>query len=160
MNQILISASAPASASRLWQVVSDLQNPQRFNPYVYEADVIDRRSGGRGVERVCRLCGGGSHRERITDWCEGASYSGRIIQTPLPLKDGQYTLRLVPHPGEQRCTVKLELAYRLDESRIGDAAEARRWKHQLSEGMTRILRDLSLHACTDMPLKPVGDARP
>ena len=153
MNQILISASVPASAGRLWQVAADLQNPQRFNPFVHEADVIDRRSSGGGVERVCRLCGGGSHRERIVEWQEGTGYTGRIIRTPLPLKDGHYTLHIAAQ-GAQRCTVELELAYRLDESLIGHGAGMRRWKHQLSEGMMRILRGLSLHASTDISLEP------
>jgi hypothetical protein len=55
LSQITVNASIPASRGRVWQVVSDLQTPQLFHPYVEEADVVGDQARGLSVERICYM---------------------------------------------------------------------------------------------------------
>ncbi len=156
MSQIVISASVPASRGRVWQVVSDLQNLHLFHPYVEEADVIGDRARGVGVERVCYLYDGTEQLEQMTQWVEGTGFTAKILESKLPFEEAKYTLRIAPH-GPDRCTVDLDLRYRLRGGLLGRWSDALMWKNKIGEAMSRVLRGLSIHAGTGVRIGPNGD---
>lgn len=69
-----------ASQEKVWEILNDWGNVDRFHPLVLESHSLNDLPGGRGAERRCDFGKGVALYERIVDASEGSSIDVDIYQ--------------------------------------------------------------------------------
>ncbi|MGJ8681643.1 SRPBCC family protein [Paraglaciecola sp.] len=70
-----------APLAKVWQVVSDFDNPHLWAPGVTDAHKIGPKDKEVGAKRYCKLADFGSIEEEVTQWTENEGYTYEV--TPL-----------------------------------------------------------------------------
>jgi carbon monoxide dehydrogenase subunit G len=75
MLRLSASVCIDAPASKVWDVLSDLESIHLWAPPIRRSHCIGSQTRGRGAVRVCELQGNVSVRETIVSWTEGESFA-------------------------------------------------------------------------------------
>ena len=90
MSKVSVTQVFPSTAASLWSAVGDPAGLPDWHPAIATSLL-----GADGCSRVCTLADGGEVREEITARDDDArSYSYRIVESPLPLKNYRSRLRV------------------------------------------------------------------
>ena len=78
--RITYETTIEAPAGRVWEILNDFGNVQRFHPLVIESHSLSDIAGGEGAERRCDFGKGVALYERIVDCTEGKSMAVDIYK--------------------------------------------------------------------------------
>lgn len=82
---------------KVWNLVSDFNNVGLWHPDVTESRLESGSGREAGAERTVRLRNGMVIRERLLAIsAEGHFYKYSVIESPLPIRDHESTVRFVP----------------------------------------------------------------
>ena len=100
MGHFTVSRQIDAPIERVWQVLDDFGDIQRWNPGVTASALTTEGEVDLGSERVCELKPVGSIKERITRYEPRQRMTIHIYEmSKLPLREGIADFTLVPKHG-------------------------------------------------------------
>jgi len=87
MTTVVTARLIHARAEKVWSVISDFNNVDRFHPFVASADAITEREKGVGAQRQCNLYNNSSAIEEVVAWDEGRSFTVALRNAKPPFGD-------------------------------------------------------------------------
>ena len=78
--RITYETTIAAPRERVWEILNDFGNVDKFHPLVLDSHSLTELAGGRGAERVCDFGKGVKLYERIVDVNEGRSMDVDIYE--------------------------------------------------------------------------------
>jgi uncharacterized protein YndB with AHSA1/START domain len=106
MGQFTVSRQIDAPVERVWAVLDDFGDIQRWNPGVTASQLTTEGAVGTGSERVCELKPVGTIKERITQYEPGERMTIHIYEmSKLPLKEGIADFSLASKNGGTEVTI-------------------------------------------------------
>lgn len=106
MGHFTVSRQIDAPVGRVWEVLDDFGDIQRWNPGVTTSELTTEGDVSLGSERVCDLKPVGTIKERITSYSTGEHMTIHIYEmSKLPLKEGIAEFSLAPRNGGTEVTI-------------------------------------------------------
>ncbi len=106
MGHFTVSRQIDAPVDRVWEVLDDFGDIQRWNPGVTASALTTEGDVSLGSERVCELKPIGTIKERITSYKPGEQMTIHIYEmAKLPLEEGIADFALAPVNGGTEVTI-------------------------------------------------------
>ena len=140
MGHFTVSRHIDASVDRVWDVLDDFGDIQRWNPGVTASALMTQGDVSQGSERVCELKPVGTIKERITSYNPGEQMTIHIYEmSKLPLKEGIADFTLAPADGGTDVTIdyRYTASFRLMEPFM---------KKPLTKGLGGLLKGLQIES--------------
>jgi len=144
MTTIHHEIAAACSPERIWEVLSDLQAVERYNPTVRSATLKGTLRRGVGAERVCDLRPKGRVVERVTHWEDGRAVGLEISESDWPIHYMRWVTRV--EPSETGSVVTQKLDYAVKFGPLGWLLDRLVMKRKLSTTLDGVFAGLVAHA--------------
>jgi carbon monoxide dehydrogenase subunit G len=103
---VQISKAGDVPAARAWEVVSDFPNAHRCHALVRSVTMRTSAARGDGAVRVCHFYDGTSVTEKIVRWDEDRSFSVKLSEFSMPLKQATASI-VVSATGSETSEIKI-----------------------------------------------------
>ncbi len=152
--KITYETTIAAPRDRVWEILNDFGNVEKFHPLVLNSRSLTDLDGGRGAERMCDFGKGVKLYERIVDVDEGRSMDVDIYKregTPSFVKsmDARFDLESVSEGTRVVGTIQATI-----EPKIAAVLMGPIMKRQLTTGWRQLLAGLKRHAETSEAIGP------
>jgi hypothetical protein len=141
-----IHAACPPAP--LWELLSDLEAVQRYNPGVRRAAIEGSQRSGVGARRSCELLPKGRVVERVTHWEDERALGLEIADSDWPIHFMRWVTRLEPNGNGTRITQSLE--YRVKFGPLGWLFDRLIMKRKLTATLDGVFASLVRHAESTM----------
>ena len=156
-----------APSSKIWAVLSDFSNIQKFHPNVQDVDQLSEADRGLGAARRCNFYSGGSAVEKITAWDdELQSFTCTVTELAAPLLDVTAGMR-VEKIDSHRSKVHIEMSYTPKWGILGKLLDVLVLRFAMQSTFKKVLKGLELHVETGeligkngKPIPPTSQTTP
>jgi ligand-binding SRPBCC domain-containing protein len=140
MSELHHAIKIKAAPDKVWEVLSDLEAVQNYNPMVVRARYISPNREGVGAARPCDLKPKGYVRERVTGWEPKQAITMELYESPWPIAFMRWRPELRPDGSGTILTQRME--YRLKFGLLGKIMDALMMRRMLNKGITETLTNL------------------
>ena len=144
MTTIQHDVRAACPPERLWELLSDLEAVQRYNPGVRSAAIEGPQRSGVGARRSCELAPRGRVVERVTHWEPGRAVGLEVAESDWPIHFMRWVTRVEPIGGGTRLTQSLE--YQVKFGPLGWLLDRLVMKRKLTATVDAVFASLVRHA--------------
>lgn len=138
MPTITDSIVVDAPASKIWDLLADMEAPTRYSPAVSRVRRIGDIRDGIGAERHCDLVDGGFFRERVVGWSPNREIAMEIYEANGPLDVATGTFTMTPR-ADGRTDLTCRMEYRLGMGPLGAVMAATVAKRQFRRMVAGLL---------------------
>ena len=103
-NEVLIEATP----EKVWQVLTDLESLEQYDPVVNKSVTISALRTGLGAERQCDVNPKGWFKERVTQWEPHRALAFELFECTLPIKSLRHSYTIVNVNGATRVRQVME----------------------------------------------------
>jgi hypothetical protein len=135
---------AHCAPKQVWDLLSDLEAVQRYNPGVRSASIEGTQRHGIGAMRACELLPTGRVLERVTHWEQGRALGLEVAQSDWPIHFMRWVTKLEPSGSGTRITQELE--YRVKFGPIGWLLDRIVMERKLRSTLDGVFASLVQHA--------------
>jgi carbon monoxide dehydrogenase subunit G len=132
-----------ASASKVWQILADLEAVQHYNQTVKAAHRIGEKKE-LGAMRGCDLKDGGSVKETVVGFEEGKAITMELTESPWPVRNMQWRTSLTKDGGET--VVSQIMTYEMKLGPIGKLLNAVVMKSKINKTIGEVFLNLKKYA--------------
>jgi len=152
--RIRYETTIAAPRERVWEILNDFGNVEKFHPLVLNSHSLTELAGGRGAERMCDFGKGVKLFERIIDVDEGRSmdvdiYKREGVPSFVKSMHARFDLESIPDGTLVVGTIEVKIAPKIAELLMGPMM-----KRQLTKGWRQLLAGLKRHAETSEAIGP------
>jgi hypothetical protein len=97
MTRLEHEVHADCPPERVWEILSDLEAVQHYNPGVRTAQIEGTKRDGVGAIRVCGLNPKGRVVERVTVWEPGRAVGLEVVESDWPLVSMRWVTHIEAH---------------------------------------------------------------
>ncbi len=107
MTQLNHEIEINASVEKVWSILSDLEQIQKYNPLVASAKIISQPREGLNAARRCDFKGSGFAVEKVTHWEPKKSLGINMESSSFPMAYCYWTTHLEPLGNKTRVSQQL-----------------------------------------------------
>jgi uncharacterized protein YndB with AHSA1/START domain len=144
MTTIQHEVFAACPPERVWDVLSDLEAVQQYNPGVRRATVEGSQRSGVGARRSCDLHPKGRVVERVTHWEDGRAVGLEVAESDWPIHFMRWVTHIEPH--ERGTRVSQSLEYQVKFGLLGWILDRLVMKRKLTTTLDAVFASLARHA--------------
>ena len=86
MIKVTYECSINQSIDKIWNVISNFGNIDRYHPEVAKSELQSEITHGLGAVRKCVFNNGGSSIEKVIQWIDGSTLTVELSEMSMPLK--------------------------------------------------------------------------
>jgi uncharacterized protein YndB with AHSA1/START domain len=144
MTTIHHEVRANCPPERVWELLSDLEAVERYNPGVRSAAVQGNQRKGVGAERSCELEPGGRVVERVTHWEDGRAVGLEVVESDWPIHYMRWVTRVDRAGGGSVITQELDYAVKFGP--LGWLMDQLMMRRKLTRTLDSVFKSLVDHA--------------
>ena len=133
-----------ASVDRLWAVLSDLEELDKYDPTVKTATITStQRTGLNAARKVLMRDGKNWFEEKITEFAPGELLCYQLTDCSFPIKGLRHSYRFKPTPSGTE--VEQVMEYTVKFGLLGKVLDRLMIRKQTSAGITKFFSGLKTH---------------
>ena len=134
-----------ASVDRLWAVLSDLEELDKYDPTVKTATITStQRTGLNAARKVLMRDGKNWFEEKITEFAPGELLCYQLTDCSFPIKGLRHSYRFKPTPSGTE--VEQVMEYTVKFGLLGKVLDRLMIRKQTSAGIKKFFSGLKIHA--------------